>query len=39
MAFSRLRTLSNEPRRMRFSVNSANQRSTWFNQDALVGVK
>jgi hypothetical protein len=27
------------PRRMYFSVSVANQRSTWFSQDAEVGVK
>jgi hypothetical protein len=39
MAFSLLRTLGNDPRRIRFSVLSANHRSTGFTQDPLVGVK
>jgi hypothetical protein len=39
IAFSRLGTLSNDPRRIRFSVISANHRSTWFTHDPLVGVK
>jgi hypothetical protein len=39
MARSSFRTLSKLPRRMASSVISANQRSTMFSHEALVGVK
>ena len=39
MACSSWRVERCVPRRMYFSVSVANQRSTWFSQDADVGVK
>jgi hypothetical protein len=39
IAFSSWRTLSKLPRRMAWSVIRANQRSTRFSHDELVGVK
>jgi hypothetical protein len=39
MAFSRLETLVNDPRRILCPVILANQRSTWFTREPLVGVK
>jgi len=37
IAWTRSRTERNVPRRMGLRVISANQRSTWFSQEALVG--
>ena len=39
IVLSRSRTERKVPRRIRLRVISANQRSTWFSQEALVGVK
>ncbi len=39
IAASNAATLRNAPRRIRSSVISAKNRSTWFNHDPLVGVK
>jgi len=39
MSFSSCLTDLCTPRRRSFSVKSPNQRSTWFSQDELVGVK
>ncbi len=39
IAFSNAGTLRNTPRRIRFSVISAKNRSTWFSHELLVGVK
>ena len=38
MAFSNDTTLLNAPRRIRFSVISAKNRSTWFRHELLVGM-
>jgi hypothetical protein len=39
IAFSNDATLRNAPRRIRFSVISAKNRSTWLSHYPLVGVK